>query len=170
MNLELVIRDVPNFPKQGIIFKDITPVLSNPEAFQHLVQQMIEKSEAIHVDKIVGIESRGFILGAAMAYELGIGFCPIRKKGKLPWKTRSVKYALEYGHDEVEIHEDGIVSGEKVLIVDDLMATGGTAAASVELVETLGGEVQALSVFIELAFLQGYKKLSKIPVIPLLKY
>ena len=170
MDLEKLIRSVPDFPKPGIDYKDITPVLKNPAAFKSLVRQMIESSEAVHADKIVGIESRGFIMGAAMAFELGIGFCPARKKGKLPWKTNSAAYALEYGEDELEIHQDAVEAGESVLLVDDLVATGGTAAAAIKLVESLGAKVMGVSAFIELDFLKGRDKFGDVPLFSLVHY
>jgi len=155
MDLNDYIRDVPDFPKPGIVFKDITPLLADTKALRHTIETMRAKIEPLGVHKIAGIESRGFLFGVPIARDLGVGFIPIRKPGKLPWRTRSVEYELEYGSDTIEIHEDAIVAGERVAIVDDLLATGGTMAASVRLIEALGGKVAACSVVIELAFLNG---------------
>jgi adenine phosphoribosyltransferase len=165
------LRTVPDYPKPGISFKDITPILNCPEHYGLLIDLMAKQiKEAGHaVDKIVGIESRGFILGAALASKLGVGFTPVRKRGKLPWKTISQTYALEYGEDHVEIHEDAILEGEKVIIVDDLIATGGTAAATIELCQKLGAELCGLHIFIELSFLNGRELLKGVPCHSLLK-
>jgi adenine phosphoribosyltransferase len=153
------IRDVPDFPKPGILFKDITPVLANQALLSKAVEGMIETTGITRVDKVVGIDARGFIFGALIAERLGAGFIPIRKKGKLPWKTRGVDYALEYGTNSVEMHLDAIVPGETVLLADDLLATGGTAGAALQLIDEAGGEVVASTFFIELAFLNGREKL-----------
>jgi len=154
------IRDVPDFPSPGILFKDITPVLANPDLLSESIDGMIEATGITQVDKVVGIDARGFIFGALIAERLGAGFVPVRKKGKLPWKTRGVDYSLEYGTNSVEMHLDAIQPGETVLLADDLLATGGTAGAALHLIREAGGEVLGSTFFIELAFLQGRSKLS----------
>jgi len=154
MDLASFLRDVPDFPKPGILFKDITPMLASPEAMQAATDQLAALDFG-KVDKIAAIESRGFLFGVPLAMRLGVGFVPIRKPGKLPWKTNRVEYELEYGTDAVEIHQDAIQQGERVLLVDDLLATGGTMGAAVELVEACGGEVAACAFVIELMFLKG---------------
>lgn len=153
------IRDVPDFPKPGILFRDITPLLEDPGAFRRAVEALAEPFRGGAVDKVLGIESRGFILGAPVALELSAGFVPVRKKGKLPHETLAVRYELEYGSDEVEMHADGVRRGERVLVVDDLIATGGTAAASVRLARAAGGEVVGCSFLIELSELRGLDRL-----------
>jgi len=158
-DLESLIRTVPDFPKKGIGFKDITTLLKDGPALQQAVRQMWKPFEDDGVQKIAGIESRGFILGGAMAYELGLGFIPFRKPRKLPSDKLAESYELEYGTDSIEMHVDAISKGERVLVVDDLLATGGTAAAACRLVEKLGGIVVGLSFLIELSFLPGRKKL-----------
>ena len=159
MNLEDYIRDVPDFPKPGILFKDITPLLGAPDAFRASVEALVEPFRDANVSKIAGIESRGFIFGAAVAQTLGCGFVPVRKPGKLPWKSLRHEYALEYGTDALEIHEDAFTKGEQVLIVDDVLATGGTAAAVGNLVADLGGVLVGYSMLLELSFLNGREKL-----------
>ncbi len=153
------IRDVPDFPKPGILFRDITPLLEDPGAFREAVEALAAPFRDETVDKVLGIESRGFILGAPVALELAAGFVPVRKKGKLPHETLAVRYELEYGTDEVEMHADGVRRGERVLVVDDLIATGGTAAASVRLARAAGGEVVGCSFLIELSELRGLDRL-----------
>ena len=153
------VRDVPDFPKPGIVFKDITPVLSHPELFKIAIDEIVATVDGHHIDKIVGIDARGFIFGAAVADRLGAGFIPMRKKGKLPHTTASCAYSLEYGEAEIEIHADAFASGEKLFLVDDLLATGGTAGAAVELIKQLGGDLVAISFLIELTFLEGRKRL-----------
>jgi adenine phosphoribosyltransferase len=153
--LDALVRDVPDFPKPGIVFKDITPVLAHPEGLRMAVEAMIEPWKGERIDRLVCIESRGFIFGAAMALRMGIGMAPVRKPGKLPWRTRRAEYTLEYGTDALEIHEDAVGRGERVLVVDDLLATGGTASAVVGLVGELGAEVVGASFLIELGFLKG---------------
>ncbi|MDP6929960.1 MAG: adenine phosphoribosyltransferase [Planctomycetota bacterium] len=160
MNLSDYLRDVPDFPKPGIIFKDITPLLADPKAFQECVDQLQAMDWGAPIDRIAGIESRGFLFGVPLAQALGIGFTPIRKPGKLPWRTQKVEYELEYGTDAVEIHEDGVGPGQRVLVVDDLLATGGTMAASCELVEAVGGVVAGCAVVVELGFLSGRDRLA----------
>jgi adenine phosphoribosyltransferase len=155
VKLEQFIRDVPDFPVEGILFRDITPLLRNPEALAASVDKMIEPWLGRGVDLIAAMEARGFMFGAAMAIRLGAGFVPVRKEGKLPWRTRSVDYTLEYREDILHIHEDAVDQGQKVLVVDDVIATGGTAAAVVALVEQLGGEVAGVQFLIELSDLGG---------------
>jgi adenine phosphoribosyltransferase len=164
------IRNVQDFPKPGIGFKDITTLIKEKDVFNQSVDALAALFSHKRVDKIVGIESRGFIFGAAMAYKLNIGFVPVRKKGKLPSKTIREEYQLEYGVDSVEIHSDAISAGEKVLIVDDLLATGGTAAAAARLVKKLGGEIQGLVFLIELTFLNGRNKLDGMEVASIIQY
>ncbi len=165
-----LIRDIPDFPKSGILFKDITPVLSSPEAFGEVIASLAKHAAFLRPDLIAGIESRGFLLGAPLALALGVGFVPIRKAGKLPSRTEREEYVLEYGTAIVEIHRDAVQPGRRVLIVDDLLATGGTAAAAVRLVEKLGGTVAGLSFLIELGFLPGREVLSGYEIHSLLTY
>lgn len=168
--LKSLIRDVPDFPKKGIIFKDITPILKNPEALQLAVDELAKSLETTHPDQIVGIESRGFIFSPILAYKLRAGFVPVRKRGKLPAKTIRTSYDLEYGSNELEIHEDSILKGMKVVVVDDLLATGGTSKAAIELVEQLGGKVIGVAFLVELTFLKGRDKLSRYNVFSLIRY
>jgi len=158
MDLAQYLRDVPDFPKPGILFKDITPLLADPAALAASVDQMAAFAWG-EITRVVGIESRGFIFGVPLALKLGLGFTPVRKPGKLPWKTYSQEYSLEYGTDRLEIHQDGVHRGERVLIVDDLLATGGTMAATCDLVEATGGTVVGCVALIELEFLEGRKRL-----------
>ena len=164
------IRDIPDFPKRGIVFKDIMPLLADPESLRDTVERLAEFAEPRKPDLILGAEARGFILGAALAYRLGCGFVAARKPGKLPWRTISAKYALEYGFDALELHADAIGPGARVLVHDDLLATGGTARAKVDLVEQLGGTVVGLAFVIELEFLQGREKLAGYDVFSLVQY
>lgn len=168
--IEQKIRSIPDYPKEGIIFKDITPLLQDPAAFKETIDKMAETFKDSGVNVIAGIESRGFIFGAPLAYKLGISFVPIRKKGKLPWKTISESYELEYGVDELEIHEDAIVKGQKVVVIDDLLATGGTIGASANLVKRLGGEVAGICFLIELEFLKAREKLKEYNIHSLISY
>jgi adenine phosphoribosyltransferase len=170
MELKSLIRDVPNFPKEGIVFKDITTLLKNPEGFQNALERLYLLSKDKGIQKVVGIESRGFILGGALAAKLGVGFVPIRKPGKLPAETLSETYSLEYGEDTIEIHKDAIAPGENVLIHDDLLATGGTMKAAANLVEQLGGKVVQISFLIELDFLKGRRLLEDYEVHALIHY
>lgn len=158
------IRDVPDFPEPGIVFKDITPLLQDPQCLQIACDLMARPFVDERVDVVVGIESRGFIFGPPVALQLGAGFAPVRKQGKLPWRTRELHYALEYGEDVVEMHEDAVREGQRVLVVDDVIATGGTAAATARLVREMGGEVVGKSFLIELGFLDGRAKLESTDV------
>jgi adenine phosphoribosyltransferase len=160
MDLTKFLRDVPDFPKAGILFKDITPLLASPAAMKEAITRLA-KLDFGRVDKIAAIESRGFLFGVPLAMQRGVGFVPIRKPGKLPWKTNRVEYVLEYGTDAVEIHQDGVLPGERVLLVDDLLATGGTMGAACKLVEACGGSVAGCAVIVELRFLPGRKTLGK---------
>lgn len=162
--IKALIRDIPDFPKPGIVFKDICPVLQDPKAFERVIDIMEERFGNMGVDVIVGMESRGFIFGAPLALRMGVPFVLVRKEGKLPAETAKVDYTLEYGDATLEIHKDAIEPGQRVLIVDDLLATGGTAAATVKLVEGLGAEVVTCSFFIELGFLKGRTKLPDVKV------
>lgn len=165
-----LVRDIPDFPKPGIVYKDITPLLANRRGLAATLDLMTQEHKDQQIDLVVGIESRGFIFGAALAARLGAGFIPARKPGKLPAKTRKQEYALEYGHDTLEMHEDAITKGQRVLICDDLIATGGTAAASGKLVQQLGGELVGYSFVIELAFLLGRQLLGDASVHTLIQY
>ncbi|MGY5847103.1 adenine phosphoribosyltransferase [Salegentibacter sp. HM20] len=168
--LEKFIRDVPNFPKPGVVYKDITPMLQDPEAMQLAVNAFLERLKGAKIDKVVGIESRGFFFATLLAQKLNAGFVPIRKPGKLPYKTHKESYSLEYGNDALEIHQDAIRPGEKVLIHDDVLATGGTALAACNLVEKLGGEIVQCNFLVELEFLKGREKLQEQQVESLLKF
>ena len=170
MDLAAKIRDIPDFPKRGIVFKDIMPLLADAEALHETVEQLAAWAEPRKPDIVLGAEARGFILGAALAYRLDCGFVAARKPGKLPWRTVSVKYALEYGFDALELHADAVRGGARVLVHDDLLATGGTAKAKVDLVEQLGGEVVGLAFVIELSFLHGRDKLAGYDVFSLIQY
>jgi len=168
--LKQIIRTVPDFPSPGIMFRDITPVLQDPKAFADVVKSMAECAGALKPDVVIGIESRGFVFGAPVALELGIGFVPVRKKDKLPYETISVEYALEYGTNVVEIHRDAIRPGMRAVVVDDLLATGGTAKAAIQLVEELGGEVAGLCFLIELLFLNGRSVLDGYEISTMVRY
>ncbi len=168
--LRNAIRDVEGFPREGVVFKDITPILGDAELFRAAIDLLISSAGGEKVDKIVGIDARGFILAAAVADRMGLGFVPIRKKGKLPWKCKEAAYALEYGDAVVEIHEDALKPGERVLLVDDILATGGTAAAAVKLLSGLGAQIVAISFLIELSFLHGREKLGEHPVKSILNF
>jgi len=164
------IRDVPDFPKPGVVFKDITPVLGDNELFSRIIEHFADRYESMEVSALCGIESRGFIFGAALAYELSVPFIPIRKKGKLPSVTVSASYALEYGHDSIEMHRDALDEDDRVVIFDDLIATGGTARASAELVEALDAEVVEIACVIELAFLSPRTKLAGYEIYSMVAY
>jgi adenine phosphoribosyltransferase len=168
--LKTRIRDVPDFPKPGIVFKDITTLLKDPVALRQAMDLLVVLCGDLAVDKVLAVESRGFIVGGALAIRLGAGFVPVRKPGKLPWRTRRATYDLEYGSDCVEIHEDAVAAGESVLVVDDVIATGGTARAVGELVRELGGRVAAYAFLVELTFLNGREKLAGHEVRSLIRY
>jgi adenine phosphoribosyltransferase len=164
------IRDVPDFPKPGIVFKDITPLLADPDAFASAIDALIAPFTGAGIEKVVGIEARGFILAAPVAQALGAGFVPVRKPGKLPWQVASQSYELEYGTDRLEVHRDAVAPGERVLLVDDVLATGGTASAALELLGGLGAEVVGLAFLIELGFLAGRSQLGDAAIAALLTY
>ena len=168
--LRQAIRDIPDFPKPGIIFKDITPLLGNGRLFAKAIDLLADRYRGQEINTVLGIESRGFIVGSALAYRLGAGFCVVRKPGKLPYETHRASYELEYGTDSLEIHTDAISQRARVIIADDLIATGGTAAATAQLVSKLGGTVVECAFLIELAFLQGREKLKPHPVFSILQY
>jgi adenine phosphoribosyltransferase len=159
-SLRAAVRDVPDFPKKGILFKDITPVLSDPSLFRMAIDLFAERHAKQRIDAVCAIEARGFLFGAGVAYRLGTGVVPIRKKGKLPYKTVEASYSLEYGTATLAMHVDALKKGSRVLLIDDLLATGGTAAASVQLIEQLGGEIVGIDFLVELAFLKGREKLA----------
>jgi adenine phosphoribosyltransferase len=164
MQIADLIRSIPDYPKPGIIFRDITTLLQHPAGFRRTVDELVQPFAGVGINKVAGIEARGFILGGAVAHQLSVGFVAIRKKGKLPWQTISVEYELEYGSDEVEIHIDSLTPGDKVLIVDDLIATGGTACAAVNLVREAGGDVVGASFVIDLPDIGGRRKLEAMGV------
>lgn len=170
MDLAATIRSVPDFPIEGILFYDITTLLKNPAALKESIDRLTARYQNAGVDRVVGIESRGFIFGIPLAYNLGVGFVPVRKPGKLPAATVAQSYALEYGSNTLEIHVDAVEKGQKILIVDDLLATGGTAKATCNLVEKLGGQVLGLAFAIELTFLKGRENLKGYDVFSLLQY
>lgn len=168
MNLEDYIRDIKDFPKEGIVFKDITPLLASPEGFKAAIDTIASEYVDSGITKVMGAEARGFIFGGALAYNLGAGFVPARKPGKLPWTTTSHSYALEYGTDSLEVHTDALVPGDVVLIVDDVLATGGTAAAKAALVEKMGAQVAGFAFLLELDFLGGREKLGEPKIVTLI--
>lgn len=170
MELKDYIRNIKDYPKEGILFRDITTLLKDKDAFKLAIDKMAEQVKDKKVDLIVGAESRGFLIGSALAYKMKCGFIPVRKKGKLPYKTISEEYALEYGTDTLFMHEDAIKKGDNVLVVDDLIATGGTALAMIKMVEKLGGNVIGSSFLIELEELNGRKEIEKYPINVLIKY
>ena len=170
MKLEDYIRDIQDFPKPGILFKDITPLLISPEATHFCIETLAKSVEDIKIDKVIGVESRGFFFGMLLAQKLNAGFVPVRKANKLPYETISASYELEYGSDVLEMHVDAIKKGDKVLIHDDVLATGGTAKAVCEMVEQLGGEIVQLNFIMELTFLNGREKLGNRPIFSALKY
>jgi len=169
-DLKKHIRDIPDFPKEGIIFKDITTLLKDRDAFKKSIDLLAKKFKKENIDMVVGVEARGFIFGAALAYKLKAGFVPIRKKGKLPSKTKSVTYELEYGTDVLEMHEDALSDKSRVLIIDDLLATGGTIQAVIELVKTQKAIIAGVAFLVELRFLKGKNKLKDLPVYSVIKY
>jgi adenine phosphoribosyltransferase len=168
--IKALVRDVPDFPEAGIVFKDITPVLADENAFSTIIDLIVVHFGRGNVDKVVGIEARGFILAAPVAYHFGAGVVPVRKKGKLPWTTVEESYALEYGEATLQIHEDAVAPGERVLIVDDVLATGGTAKAAASLVERIGGKVCGIACLIELEFLKGREQVSDHDLFTLIQY
>ena len=168
--LKELIRDIPDFPKEGIIFKDITPVLQSPAGLKEVVDKFSDHYANQKIDVIVGAEARGFLFGPAVAINIGAGFVPVRKPGKLPYETASKTYDLEYGTDTLEIHKDAVKAGDNVLMMDDLLATGGTMVASCELVESLGGKITGCAFLIELGFLNGKEKLSQYDIFSLIQY
>ncbi len=170
MNLKKTVRDIPDFPKKGILFKDVTTLLKDKKALKESVDLLAKQFGKKGIKYVVGIESRGFIFGTALAYKLGVGFIPVRKKGKLPAKVRSVTYSLEYGTDTLEIHEDALKKGDKVVIIDDLLATGGTVAAAAKLVGASGARIAGVGFIIELAFLNGREKLKGLPIYSVIQY
>ena len=169
-DLRAKIRDVPDFPKPGVVFKDIMPLLGDAEALRETIERIAEWAEPLEPDVVLGAEARGYITGGALACRLGCGFVPARKPGKLAWHTVAVKYALEYGFDQLEVHADSIKAGQRVLVHDDVLATGGTAKATVQLVEQLGGVVAGLPFIIELRFLNGREQLSGYDIFALVEY
>ncbi|MSP64716.1 MAG: adenine phosphoribosyltransferase [Ignavibacteria bacterium] len=170
MDLEKIIRTVPDFPKKGIYFKDLTPIWEDNNAVKYIVKKFVEFSSTKNITHVVGIESRGFILGSLLANELGIGFVPIRKKGKLPGKTFSQEYKLEYGKDSMEIHIDALKKGDQVILHDDVLATGGTLEAALKLINQTGATVAGICLVVELAFLNGGKKVENYELLSLVKY
>ena len=168
--LKGMIRNIPDWPKPGVSFKDITTLLRDPLAFRFAVTEMSNRFRDKKIDAVVSAEARGFIIGAALAYELGVAFVPVRKKGKLPYETISASYSKEYGEDSLHMHKDGVLKGERVLLVDDLLATGGTMKASISLVKQLGGSIAGVCFLIELSYLRGREKLKGFDIFSLIKY
>jgi len=169
-DLKKYIRNIPDFPKQGILFRDITTLIGNKEKFKEVIDTLAKRYAYKKIDAVLAVESRGFIFGGALAYKLRAGFVPVRKKGKLPSKTFQAAYSLEYGEDTLEIHQDAITPGERVLLIDDLLATGGTLGAVIDLVKKLKGEIAEIAFIIELKDLKGRSKLSDFPVYSMIKY
>ncbi len=169
-DLKKSIREVPDYPKPGILFYDLTTLFQDRQGFRTLIERMLDHYRSTRIDVVAGIEARGFVIGPVLAFELGAGFVPVRKPGKLPWKTAQIRYQLEYGTDGLEIHEDAIHRGQRVLVVDDLLATGGTAQATIRLARQLGGEVVGACFAVELTFLNGRSKLADVDVFSLLCY
>lgn len=170
MDLASMIRDVPDWPKPGVLFKDITTLIKDPAAFEQAINELAEHYQGQEIDLVVSVEARGFIFGGALALKLGAGFVPARKPGKLPAEVVRAEYALEYGTDAVEMHKDAIQPGQRVLVFDDVLATGGTLAATVDLVERLGGEVVGVALLVDLTFLKGVEKLKGYDVFSLIQY
>lgn len=168
--LAALVRDIPDFPRPGVVFKDITPLLADHAAFSSCIDALAGHWDGQQIDRVLGIEARGFIVAAPVAYRFGAGFTPVRKAGKLPWNVEQEEYALEYGTDLLEIHQDAVRRGERVLIIDDVLATGGTAAATIRLAERLGAEVVGLGFLIELSFLGGRSKLEGREIVSLIRY
>jgi len=169
-DLKTIIRNVPDFPKKGIVFRDITTLIGDKDAFKYVIDELVKRYRNKGIDYIVSVESRGFIFGAALAYVIGAGLIPVRKKGKLPHRTYEISYDLEYGKDTLEIHEDAIEKGKNALILDDLLATGGTTRATIDLVNKLGGKIIEAAFVIELEFLNGRDKIKDVPIFSLVKY
>ncbi len=170
LDLKKHIRDIPNFPQEGIVFKDISTLLKNKDAFKQSIDTLAKKFKDERVEYVVGVEARGFIFGSALAYKLGAGFIPVRKKGKLPYKTKSVTYQLEYGSDTLEIHEDALKARSRVLIVDDLLATGGTVKAVVDLIKAQKAKIVGVAFVVELQFLKGKERLIDLPIYSIIQY
>ena len=170
MDLKSLIRDIPDFPQPGIVFRDVTTLLRDPEGLRYTIDRVAERCAGLEIDYIIGIESRGFIFGMPLAYKMDRGFVPVRKKGKLPAATYSAEYALEYGTDKIEMHQDALEPNSRVLIVDDLIATGGTAAAAANLVQQADCQLAGFAFIIELTFLDGRKNLPDVPIVSLLEY
>jgi adenine phosphoribosyltransferase len=170
IDLASLVRDIPDFPTPGVVFKDLTPLFAEHAAFASVVDRLSDAFRSRSVDRVLGVEARGFIVGAPVAYRFGAGFTPVRKAGKLPWQVEQEEYALEYGTDLLEIHRDAVAPGERVLVIDDVLATGGTAAATARLVEKLGAEVVGLGFVVELAFLHGRDKLLGHDIVSLITY
>jgi adenine phosphoribosyltransferase len=170
INLRSKIRTVPHFPKKGVMFKDITTLLQDSDCFRYAIKEMLEHFRGKKIDKVVSAESRGFIFGSVMAHELGAGFVPMRKPGKLPWKKIREEFKTEYSKDAFEVHEDSIKKGENVLLVDDLLATGGTMEAAIKLIERLGGNIVGIAILIELGFLKGRERIKKYDLFTLVNY
>ena len=170
LGLKRYIRDIPDFPTKGILFRDITPLLRQGPAFRKAIRALARRHQGRRPHAVVAIESRGLIVGSALAYELGVGVVPVRKKGKLPHKTYQATYTLEYGQDTLEMHQDGLAKGHRVLLVDDLLATGGTMGATIELIKRCGGEIIELAFLIELTALKGRERLAQYPIVSLVRY
>ncbi|MGH9125156.1 MAG: adenine phosphoribosyltransferase [Acidimicrobiales bacterium] len=165
-----LVREIPDYPRPGVVFKDITPLLADPKALRESIDALVERFDGRAVDKVLGIEARGFIVAAPVAYRMGAGFIPVRKKGKLPWTVETEEYVLEYGTDALEIHRDALAPGDRALLIDDVLATGGTAVAATRLVERLGGVTVGAGFLIELTFLAGRGKLEGYDVVSLINY
>lgn len=170
MDIKSVIRTIPDYPKPGIMFRDVTTLFGNARAFRTTVDRLVQPYAGTRIDKVVGIEARGFILAGAVAHQLSVGFVPVRKKGKLPWQTHEQSYELEYGSSTVAVHTDAVASGERILLVDDLLATGGTAGAALQLLSRLGARIVGVRFVIELGFLQGRQRLGTFDVRSLITY
>jgi adenine phosphoribosyltransferase len=170
MDISSLIRAIPDFPKPGIMFRDITTLLSDPDGWRYTIDSLSEKCASLSPEYVVGMESRGFIIGAALAYKLGVGFIPVRKPGKLPAAVHTVEYDLEYGKDRLEMHQDAVRAGSRILIVDDLIATGGTASATAQLVKQIGCELVGFGFVIELRDLGGRQRLPDVPIVTLIEY
>ncbi|MFV0337375.1 MAG: adenine phosphoribosyltransferase [Chthoniobacterales bacterium] len=168
--LYAAVRNIQDFPKPGILFKDITPILLDPDLFRIAIRHFVERCKELQANKIAGIDARGFFFAATVAYELGLSFVPVRKKGKLPYTTKSQAYSLEYGEAEIEVHTDAFKKGDRVILIDDLLATGGTANAAVQLIQSVGGDVLESQFLIELSALGGRKKINAAPVYSVLSY